>query len=242
MKRILLIFTYTLATCFLLVPEALAVDLKLEKVIWNNATGSYIELEPNDFTEDNPFAEANELINGRTVTGTISSTDNDSFIYEITQSGVIQIEYKMDSLSDFKIFLMRMNEDFDGDQSSAAMSVIYTGEGTGRLERHSVGVAGPRYDGEIILAFIGLKHNRYSSRVEEYSIKFDFPEAKSPEPTVPPASFHSGWNYHAWPWVYSAADNDWLYYYCGSNGWAVWRHRDEKWYSFNASTNTWTAN
>jgi hypothetical protein len=72
----------------------------------------------------------------------------------------------------------------------------------------------------------------------EYLFALNFPDGSSQSAND---SF-SGWNYHAWPWVYSAADNDWLYYYCGSNGWAVWRHKDEKWYSFNASTNTWTAN
>jgi hypothetical protein len=67
-------------------------------------------------------------------------------------------------------------------------------------------------------------------------------DLSDPRASAPVAVSLAGWNYHAWPWAYSAADNDWLYYYCGSNGWAVWRHKDEKWYSFNASTNTWTAN
>ena len=70
------------------------------------------------------------------------------------------------------------------------------------------------------------------------------PDFTDPPASAAPAtvSLDDGWNYHVWPWVYSAADKDWLYYYCGSNGWAVWRHKDEKWYSFHASTNTWTAN
>jgi sulfatase modifying factor 1 len=48
-----------------------------------------------------------------------------------------------------------------------------------------------------------------------------------------------GWNYHVWPWVYNHADKDWLYYYCGSNGWAVWRHKDKKWYSFDEAGKAW---
>jgi hypothetical protein len=50
-----------------------------------------------------------------------------------------------------------------------------------------------------------------------------------------------GWNYHAWPWVYSDADKDWLYYASTVNGWAAWRRKDNKWYGFNATTNTWSA-
>jgi hypothetical protein len=49
-----------------------------------------------------------------------------------------------------------------------------------------------------------------------------------------------GWNWLAWPWVYSDADKDWLYYYSGSSGWAAWRNKDNKWYSFNAATKTWS--
>ena len=71
----------------------------------------------------------------------------------------------------------------------------------------------------------------------------DLSDSESPAAnTVPTSVSLDGWNYHVWPWVYNAVDKDWLYYYCRSNGWAVWRHKDEKWYSFNASTNTWTAN
>jgi hypothetical protein len=50
-----------------------------------------------------------------------------------------------------------------------------------------------------------------------------------------------GWNYHAWPWTYSDADKDWIYYAHTDNGWAVWRNKDKKWYGFNASTSNWTA-
>jgi formylglycine-generating enzyme required for sulfatase activity len=69
----------------------------------------------------------------------------------------------------------------------------------------------------------------------EYVFALNFPDGSSQSASD---SF-SGWNYHAWPWVYSAADKDWLYYYCGSNGWAVWRHKDEKWYSFDEVSKAW---
>jgi hypothetical protein len=49
-----------------------------------------------------------------------------------------------------------------------------------------------------------------------------------------------GWNYHQWPWVYNDKDKDWHYYHSAPSGWAVWRHKDNKWYSFNASTKTWS--
>jgi formylglycine-generating enzyme required for sulfatase activity len=61
----------------------------------------------------------------------------------------------------------------------------------------------------------------------EYVFKLDFRDS------------FSGWNYHAWPWVYNDADKGWLYYYCGSNGWAVWRHKDKKWYSFDEASKAW---
>ena len=50
----------------------------------------------------------------------------------------------------------------------------------------------------------------------------------------------SGWNYHSWPWVFSAADNNWLFYHSSNGGWAVWRHKEKKWYRFNSTTNTWS--
>ena len=65
---------------------------------------------------------------------------------------------------------------------------------------------------------------------------------ESEKETVPANAVSlEGWNWHKWPWVYSDADKDWLYYHCGSTGWAVWRHKDKKWYGFNASTSTWVA-
>jgi hypothetical protein len=50
-----------------------------------------------------------------------------------------------------------------------------------------------------------------------------------------------GWNYHAWPWTYNETDEDWLYYYNGASGWAVWRNKDKSWYTFDATSKTWSA-
>ena len=66
------------------------------------------------------------------------------------------------------------------------------------------------------------------------------PDFTDPPASAPATVSFDGWGWYAWPWVYSDADKDWLYYYSGSNGWAAWRNKDKKWYAFNAPTKTWT--
>ena len=48
-----------------------------------------------------------------------------------------------------------------------------------------------------------------------------------------------GWNYHAWPWVYSASDQGWHYYAAVNNKFLLWREEDDNWYEFNSSTGKW---
>jgi hypothetical protein len=69
------------------------------------------------------------------------------------------------------------------------------------------------------------------------------PDFTDPPPVAPASAAFSldGWNYHAWPWVYSDADKGWLYYRSTTSGWAVWRHKDSNWYGFNDATNTLSA-
>ena len=69
------------------------------------------------------------------------------------------------------------------------------------------------------------------------------PDFTDPPPAAPASAAFSldGWNYHAWPWAYNDTDKDWLYYASTVNGWAAWRRKDNKWYGFNAATNTWSA-
>jgi hypothetical protein len=50
----------------------------------------------------------------------------------------------------------------------------------------------------------------------------------------------SGWNYHAWPWVFNHTLGDWLYYAHSSNGgMMVWSNFDKSWYFWNPISSSW---
>jgi len=69
----------------------------------------------------------------------------------------------------------------------------------------------------------------------------DIPDlTDSPSSASAQLSF-DGWNYHIWPWVYSNADADWLYYVNTPSGWVIWRRKDSSWYIFDATSNTWSS-
>jgi hypothetical protein len=63
----------------------------------------------------------------------------------------------------------------------------------------------------------------------------DPPPAPTPAGDVPV----TGWHYHAWPWVYSIADQGWLYLTTGNGDHLVWRQADGKWFRFNPNTSAW---
>ena len=50
----------------------------------------------------------------------------------------------------------------------------------------------------------------------------------------------NGWNYHAWPWVFSSTLNDWLYFavYEGG-GIIVWNNQTRTWYYWDTTSGTW---
>jgi hypothetical protein len=50
---------------------------------------------------------------------------------------------------------------------------------------------------------------------------------------------NAGWNYHAWPWVYSSVDQGWQYYAVSTEGFLLWREKDGKWYAFNTGSGKW---
>jgi len=54
-----------------------------------------------------------------------------------------------------------------------------------------------------------------------------------------PSLSTSGWNFHAWPWVYSSSDQGWHYYAAVNNSFLLWREEDDNWYEFNSSTGKW---
>ena len=51
-----------------------------------------------------------------------------------------------------------------------------------------------------------------------------------------------GWGYQSWPWVFSNADKDWLYYSIHGSNWVLWRNKTKEWYSLNPNTGSWESN
>ena len=51
----------------------------------------------------------------------------------------------------------------------------------------------------------------------------------------------NGWNYHAWPWVYSVTFDNWFYYSNSSNGLqTVWSNYHKQWYYWNTDIQSWS--
>lgn len=52
----------------------------------------------------------------------------------------------------------------------------------------------------------------------------------------------NGWNYHAWPWVFSSALNDWLYFaFYPDGGIIVWNNKDRAWYYWDLDLGSWVS-
>lgn len=51
---------------------------------------------------------------------------------------------------------------------------------------------------------------------------------------------YDGWSWNKWPWVYNSNLDNWLYYYPSASGqYSVWNNKDQKWYYWNISQNSW---
>ena len=51
----------------------------------------------------------------------------------------------------------------------------------------------------------------------------------------------NGWNYHAWPWVFSATFDNWFYYANSSNGLqTVWSNYHKQWYYWDQGSQNWS--